>query len=162
MIFLLNLYIINIMDAKEFSEKSSKIIGTTKVVLTSIKHKDNQYELQLFSNVKATVTGWVVIAKLIPKDQSIPEFTFRWDHGKGEVDVDIFLSNTSRKDLWSELGYKGHKTVFLKEKGREYEADIWIPNRHIFNGIVSVGLLQGLTLKEGISMSDSATVQVVD
>jgi len=149
------------MDVKEFADKASKVIGTTKVTATSIQHKDVGYALHLHSNVYATETGLVTIAKLVPHDSDLPEFVFRWDHGNGELDVDIFSNGKSRKD-WDELGYKGHHTVLVNPDGREYEADISIHNRQIFKGVIKVGLVQGLVLNETITLTEHIDVQIVD
>jgi hypothetical protein len=76
------------------------------------------------------------------------------------MDVDIFLNDKSRKD-WDALGYSGHHTALANPDSREYVADISIPNRLIFKGMIKVGLVQGLNLQESVAITEHVDVQIV-
>ncbi|PIZ66273.1 hypothetical protein COU87_01110 [Candidatus Roizmanbacteria bacterium CG10_big_fil_rev_8_21_14_0_10_39_12] len=149
------------MDKKQFSNKQIKVGGTTGVEPVSIEYKDKDYILKTYSENKASVTGHVVIAELFSNNDKLPKFIFRWDHGAGVVDVDIFIEGKDRKDLWTQKGYQGHWTKLTDDKNREYLVSIEIPERKIFKGIVRVGLLTELNLSDSIAMSENLDIKII-
>jgi hypothetical protein len=149
------------MDKKIFSERQIKVGGTTGVEPISIVYKNDNYDLELYSNSKASETGHVVIAKLFSKDEKLPSFIFRWDHGSEVVDIDIFLAGKSRKDLWEQSGYGGHWTKLTNDEKQEYSFLIKIPECKIFEGTIRVGLLTELNLHDTINVSESIDIKVM-
>ena len=124
------------MNPDEFSEKTYRVIGTTKVTLRTPKNIDGKYEILPPSNASATPTGLVVIANLVSQNPSDPKFVLRWDSGNHELDVDIYLKGKIRKGLWNKPGYAGHKTILRSNDPREYEVNIYIRNRQIYEGVI--------------------------
>lgn len=138
-----------------------KVGGTTGVEPISIVHKDDDYDLELCPNSKASETGHIVIAKLSPRDEKMPSFVFRWDHPNGVMDIDIFLAGKSCKYLWKQSGYKGHWTRLTDDEKREYSVLIEIPKRKIFEGIIRVGLLTELNLHDTVSVSEKVDIKII-
>lgn len=148
------------MNKNEFYNEQIKVGGTTDVEPISIKYKDKDYNFKTHPNNKASKTGHVVIAELIPNDEKLPRFIFRWDHGDGIMDVDIFSGGKNHRVLWKQEGYCGHRTKLIDDERREYFVLIKIPERKIFEGVIKVGLLTELNLFDDISISESADIKV--
>lgn len=152
------------MNRKRYGEKTIKVAGTAAVTVTS-KALDNDYDIVGFENKQATESGWVIVAILSPKllTSNLPEFQFRWDHTRAELDVDILIEGKPDKGYWGKPGYSGHKTNLLGTAGRVFEADIRIPDRIVFQGTLDLSLLVGLFLTDDVSVTDSPPeIKIID
>ena len=131
------------MDPVKFKDKNPKVSGTTEVAIFKIKYKDPNYKIKLLPYKFATGTALVKVAKLIPDVPKKPTFVFRWDEKANALDVDMYKEGKKCKSTaWTHQrnGYKGHHTTRVYGYKRLFKAEINIPERKIFKGIINVGL----------------------
>jgi hypothetical protein len=148
----------NIMDPEKFKEKTKKVGGTTKVEVALIDFLDSEYEVEILSEQSTTPTGLLEVIRLKPRKLELPKFIFRWDENADKLDIDIYKKERLCKELWSEIGYNGHQTKKMPGEGKLFEANISIPNRHIFKGNIDVGLFMQLIIKDSTNLTDSIKV----
>jgi hypothetical protein len=144
------------MDPNVFASQPHRVDGSGKVDILNTEYLDAEYETVPQSDLKATPTGFVTIAQIVPKkDKTLPSFILRWDSNPETVDVDIYLDGKNKKDFWDRPGYCGHHPKRIKGEGRKFEVNITIPERPIFKGVVNVGLLISVNLKVELELSDT-------
>ena len=146
------------MDPKVFASQPRRIGGSGKVSILNPYYLDPEYDITCCSDLKATLTGWVTLIKIIPKNETLPSFIIRWDSNSETVDADIYLNDENRKDLWSQPGYNGHHSTQIKGPWRKFEISITIPERKIFLGTVNIGLLIEVDLKLEVELTDAAQI----
>ena len=99
---------------------------------------DREYKLKLYKTAKIKPNNLLIVGEMKPQKRSLPGFWFRWDERANALDVDILGVPDSIKDLFKkgEGGYGGHHTNKVISDKRIYEADIRIPQTHVFHGFL--------------------------
>jgi len=113
-------------------------LGAFNVSVQGGFYCDTDYILDLYKEPRTVPNGRLDIAELQRKDGSPPSFLFRWDEKVNQLDVDI--RGVSRKIAGrfekGEGGYAGHHPLKVQSDALIFEVDIYIPDKHIFNGCV--------------------------
>jgi hypothetical protein len=131
----------------------------------NIKHDlvylNPEYKLEILQNSTISKQGLLICGKLTPKTPSLPEFWFRWDEKKQELDIDMHGDIRHEED-WrnSRNGYEGHHTEKVTNSGREYKILIKIPNTVIFEGIFSFNLKSDLEMIDRVGIHDSVKIEL--
>jgi len=123
-------------------------------------HCDRNYVLKVYKQAKKTPTELLVIAELQPKEGSLPSFSFRWDEKDDSLDVDI-QGVTGIVESWFNKGikgYAGHHPKRVTSQRRTFEADIRIPQIHVFHGCLSFNLGRNVEAKVSVGVSANASV----
>lgn len=135
------------MDRKKVAEENGKVFNVGKVEFIKIFYIDKNYRSELYANNKIGKTGRLNIGKLISDKQDLPEFVLRWDEGKGELDVDIYVNGKMDNSLWKHADYNGHHSTRIHSgQGSVFELDVSTPNRKIFQGHIRVPVGRKLKL----------------
>jgi hypothetical protein len=124
------------MDRERFGQKGHAYRHDDLTVDETSIHPD--YEVK-FGDPETSVTGRMVIFKLLPKTGSGPRFEGRWDDRQEELDVDVFdATNEEIKQFKAGAkGYCGHHNGKAKfaSSGRTYAVRIeWPGKGTIFEG----------------------------
>jgi hypothetical protein len=116
---------------------------------------NQNFELELYTSNEITKEGLLVLGRLKSQISSLPEFWFRWDAKKEELDIDIY-GDTVNKENWinEEQGYKGHHTVKFTNGKRWFKVLIIIPQYKVFEGILSFNLEIDLEICEKMLYRD--------
>jgi len=146
------------MNPEKFKDIDKKVAGTTKVEIVKIDYLDYNYKIEVFPDNLATSTALVKIAQLIPKNSHLPTFLFRWDKNQNTLDVDIYKEGKLCKELWNDVGYKGHQTQRVSKESKIFDADVSMPDKRIFKGKIDVGLFIKIMIKESAKLTDSVKV----
>jgi len=105
----------------------------------------------------------LLLGKLKPKVSTLPEFWFRWDARKEDLDVDMYGDSKHREDwINSRNGYIGHHTVRMKKEGRYFKVLIETPTMKVFNGVISFNLARDVTASVTIGLHANAEVTVIN
>jgi len=128
---------------KAGSQEASKVFN----VKVKTEYLNPDYDLEPLQDNRITEQGLLLCAKLKPKIPSLPEFWFRWDEKKDELDVDMYGDTNNRKDWNNERnGYKEHHTVKMKKEARHFKVSIKTPKLNVFNGVISFHLRRDVTI----------------
>ena len=124
------------MDKKEVI-RNGRAFGVNEVKVKKY-YIDKDYNLECYSKNRITKTGLLEVAKLKPKKKLLPEFTFRWDEKADALDIDILnvLFVVEKKFKKGINGYAGHHSKKVS-KNKIFKVFIKIPNRLIFNGLIT-------------------------
>jgi len=114
------------------------------------------YDLEILEGNEIDDEGLLLIGKLKPKVDELPEFWLRWDARKDALDVDIYEG--SKKKDWGK-GYRGHHTERIeKESGRNYKVLIEMPKMKVYEGMLGFNLERDVELVERLSLSEEIIV----
>ena len=129
---------------KRFRWKGTRFVGKSgsnndrrifNIVLHEGYYCDINYEIEIGENYEVTDQGLLLIGKLKPKNNTLPEFWLRWDAKDQTLDIDIYNSNEIQNWNNEINGYKGHHTE--KNPDGKYKVTITIPKYKIFEGAIS-------------------------
>ena len=119
------------------------------------------YDLEILQENKITQQGLLLCGTLKPKLDSLPEFWFRWDEKKQELDVDMRRDSKHKEDWVNEKnGYKGHHTVRMKKEGRHFKVSIETPAMIVFGGVISFNLARDAAFSVTLKTHTSVNVSV--
>ncbi len=141
------------------SEKGGMVASKAFNIKVDRKYLNTDYDLEILRENRINEQGLLLVGKLRPKQPSLPEFLFRWDEKKEELDIDMHGDANNREDWISEKnGYKGHHAEKVTNGGRNFKVLIKTPKLKVFEGVISFNLTRGITAIETIRVHTGATV----
>lgn len=149
------------MDIEKVTSRDGMAFKTNEVKVKQ-DYIDARYELFHYPRNEITPTGLLTVGELKPKDNTLPEFLFRWDEKAESLDVDInnISEEIKRKFKAGKEGYEGHHTKRVPdEKNRIFEVSIKIPGITVFEGEISFGLHRELEVTVNSKASVSVCVE---
>ena len=123
-------------------------------------HCNRDYQLELYESNEITKEGLLLLGKLKPKVSTLPEFWFRWDARREELDIDMYGEANSKEDWINEKrGYKGHHTQKFTNGRRNFKVLINIPKLRVFEGVLNFNLERDVEVIEKLSISEEVIVE---
>ncbi|MBZ5535169.1 MAG: hypothetical protein LAO31_04370 [Acidobacteriia bacterium] len=137
------------MDPERYSSLSIKTESASRVRVQLDQDIYPPYEIEIAVDPEASKTGHLELFRIIPKSNSIPTFSFRWDHNENSVNVDIHEVPDETRDSFKKekFGFRGHKTI-RREDG-SYLFCIEVPG----DGTIAKGSIR-LIANFGLKVSD--------
>jgi len=143
-------------ESDDFKRKAAEAFNVT---VGKGYYCDKDYDLKVHTQARIMPTGRLVIAELHPKKSSLPSFSFRWDEKADSLDVDI-QGVTDTVENWFKKGtkgYAGHHPTKVGP-GRTFEADIRIPQTHVFHGFLTFNLDRKVETTARLGLTANASV----
>ena len=100
---------------------------------------DANYDFEVYEKGQITEHARLIVARLKPKIDTLPHFSFRWDYRYDHLNVDIHGVGTTERDWFREglHGYSGHLPRRLGDPQHTFEVSVWMPGTHVFRGSMS-------------------------
>ena len=126
-------------------------------------HCNRDYQLELYESNEITKEGLLLLGKLKPKVSTLPEFWFRRDARREELDIDMYgvYGEANNKEDWinERDGYKGHHTRKFTNGRRNFKVLINIPKLRVFEGVLNFNLERDVELVEKLSIREEVIVE---
>jgi hypothetical protein len=140
----------NIYEGVDSREEALGVLNVT----AQVEYLDETYDFQPYKEKETTEQGWLVLARLEPKTDSLPKFSLRWDDKEGHLNVDIHGVGDAER-YWfknGENGYSGHLAQQASDKGRAFDSEITLPGMRVFKGRFTFNLRWGMEARVRIAM----------
>ena len=139
-------------QGKGGSQAATKVFNTK----VELNYLNPQHELEILSENAITAQGLLLVGRLTPKQQSLPQFSLRWDEKCNHLNVDI---EPKEKSWQSETnGYIGHQpNKSDMHPGRAFSLIIKTPTLDVINAVISFNLARDMGAIVSIAVRAAAS-----